>query len=236
MPTGSGRGRSSSKKARIYQALRHEILTLTFAPGRVLVEGALAGRFHVSKTPVREALALLEQDGLVETLPRRGYLVTLITVRDLHELFELRAAVEGAAAELAATRITPEELRRLERLLPPPQGLVERKRMRQFLDRNRRFHVIIARASRNERLARLVERTIEEMARLIAIGYETGHHAGIVAALRSGDGQRARAAVVDHVLLTQERVLKRETVGFQGGGPAPEATGGGWHAGEPRVG
>jgi DNA-binding GntR family transcriptional regulator len=202
--------RPRSKKERIYQALRHEILTLALTPGRVLVEGGLARRFAASKTPVREALACLEQDGLVEALPRRGYLVTPITVRDLHELFELRAALEGAAAELAATRITADELRRLERLLVPPQTLVAGRVLRRFLDRNRQFHLVIARASRNERLARLVARTIDEMARLIAIGYETGHHAEIVAALRSGDARRARAAVVDHILLTQERVLKHE--------------------------
>jgi DNA-binding GntR family transcriptional regulator len=131
-------------------------------------------------------------------------------VRDLHELFELRAALEGAAAELAAARITAGELARLEALLVPPQALVERRTLRRFVDRNRRFHVAIARASRNERLVRLVARTVDEMARLIAIGYETGQHADIVAALRAGDGTRARTAVVDHILLTQERVLKRE--------------------------
>jgi DNA-binding GntR family transcriptional regulator len=202
--------RPRSKKDRIYQALRHEILTLGLVPGRVLVEGALARRFRASKTPVREALACLAQDGLVEILPRRGYLVTAVTVRDLHELFELRAALEGQAAELAAGRITAEELAALERLLVAPETLVERRTLRRFLDRNRRFHLAIARASRNGRLERLIARTMDEMARLIAIGYETGHHAEIVAALRSGDARRARAAAVEHILLTQERVLKRE--------------------------
>src|SRR3990172_115792 len=104
-------GGGRSKKERVYHALRREILTLGLGGGRVRVEGAGARRFAVSKTPVREALALLEQDGLVETLPRRGYLVTGITVRDVHELFEIRAALEGAAAELAATRIAPAELK-----------------------------------------------------------------------------------------------------------------------------
>lgn len=210
----ASRGGGRSKKERVYHALRREILTLALAPGQVLVEGAVARRFGVSKTPVREALALLQQDGLVETLPRRGYLVTGITVRDVHELFEVRAALEGAAAELAATRITPAELTELEALLVPPQASVDRQALRRHLEGNRRFHVGIARASRNQRLTRLVGRTLDEMTRLIAMGYETGEHAELIAALRSGDGHRARAALVNHILVTQERVLKRETGGF----------------------
>jgi len=180
----------------------------------VLVEGAVARRFGVSKTPVREALALLQQDGLVESLPRRGYLVTGITVRDVHELCEVRAALEGAAAELAATRITAAELTELEALLVPPQASVDGKTLRRHLEGNRRFHVAIARASGNQRLTRLVGRTLDEMTRLIAMGYETGEHAELIAALRSGDGHRARAALVNHILVTRERVLKRETGGF----------------------
>jgi DNA-binding GntR family transcriptional regulator len=209
------RARPRSKKDRLYRSLRREILTLALAPGRLLVEGELARRFRTSKTPVREALACLEQDGLVATLPRRGYLVTPVTIRDVHELFEVRAALEGAAAELAAARITADELGRLEGLLtPPPAG--GRRAGRRDLDRNREFHLIIARASRNERLARLVERTLGEMTRLIALGYETGQHAEIVAALRRGDGPRARATVTDHIRQTQDRVLKREAAGLPG--------------------
>jgi len=210
----ASRGGGRSKKERVYHALRREILTLTLAPGQVLVEGAVARRFGGSKTPVREALALLQQDGLVESLPRRGYLVTGITVRDVHELCEVRAALEGAAAELAATRITPAELTELEALLVPPQASVDGKTLRRHLEGNRRFHVAIARASGNQRLTRLVGRTLDEMTRLIAMGYETGEHAELIAALRSGDGHRARAALVNHILVTRERVLKRETGGF----------------------
>jgi DNA-binding GntR family transcriptional regulator len=209
MRTSTGRRRPRSKKERLYDALRREILTLALAPGRMLVEGELARRFRTSKTPVREALACLEQDGLVETLPRRGYLITPVTVRDVHELFELRAAIEGAAAELAAVRITAEELGRLERLVPAPAARGAGA-VRRHVDQNREFHLIIARASRNDRLARLVERTLGEMTRLIVIGYETGQHAEIVTALRSGDGPRARMTMRDHILLTQDRVLKRE--------------------------
>src|SRR5580765_548059 len=111
VPRGGAR---SSKTAHLYQSLRSEILTMLLPPGTILVENALAARFSVSKTPIREALALLQQDRLVDSLPRKGYLVTAVTVEDQRELIELRAAIDGAAAELAAPRITPQELDALE--------------------------------------------------------------------------------------------------------------------------
>lgn len=211
--------RARSQKERIYRALRQDILAMVLPPGRVLVESQLAGRFRVSKTPVREALALLEQDGLVEILPRRGVLVTAVTVHDVHEMFELRIALEGAAAQLAAARITPEELERLEALVRQSQALpaggssprpTDRKVLQRVLEGNREFHLTIARASGNARLVRLVERTLDDMMRLIAIGYEVGQHVEILAALRTGDGEQARAIMASHVRTTLESVLKRE--------------------------
>ncbi len=208
---GGGR---PSKTARIYQALRHEILTLQLPAGSILVENALAARFAVSKTPLREALALLQQDRLIESLPRKGYLVTMVTVEDQRELIELRAALDGAAAELAARRITPQEVDALERVLMPPQQTFDAKAAKRLMDLNRRFHVGIARASGNRRLTELVERMVDETARLFAPGFHMGDHRDIIEALRSGDGARARAAAVNHILMTQDRARKREATGF----------------------
>jgi DNA-binding GntR family transcriptional regulator len=212
-------GRVRSQKARVYRALRQDILTLALPPGRMLVESQLARRFRVSKTPVREALALLDQEGLVEIMPRRGILVTAITVRDVREMFELRMALEGAAAQLAATRITGAEFERLEALVrqsrealadAPAVRPTDRKVLKRLLDTNREFHLTIARTSGNARLVRLVERTLDDMMRLIAIGYEIGEHVEILAALRTGDGEQARAMMINHVRTTLESVLKRE--------------------------
>jgi len=206
-----------SQKTRVYQRLRGDILTLALKPGELVVENELARRFGVSKTPVREALALLEQDGLVSVLPRRGYLVTAVTAADVYEMFEVRAALEGTAAELAATRMTAEDLERLEGLNNPREALLRegglrlgRHAMQQLLDYNRQFHLTIAAAARNGRLLKLIRRVLDDGMRLIAIGYVANEHDEILAALRAGDPVRARAAMVNHVLMTQERVLKGE--------------------------
>lgn len=204
----------SSKTAHLYQSLRNEILTMLLPPGTILVENALAARFSVSKTPIREALALLQQDRLVDSLPRKGYLVTAVTVDDQRELIELRAAIDGAAAELAARRITSQELDALQRLVLPSETPFEARAAKRYMDLNRKFHVAIARASGNQRLAQLVERLVDETVRLFAPGFHMGEHQEIIDALRTGDGARARAAAVNHILMTQDRVRKREATGF----------------------
>jgi DNA-binding GntR family transcriptional regulator len=206
----SRRGPAQSKKERIYRTLRQDILTLALRPGAVLVESALSRRFAAGRTTVREALALLQQDGLIAAMPRRGYLVAGITVSDVQELFEVRLILESAVAQLAASRITPEELAQLAALADPLDTVIEPRAMRRFLNRNREFHLGLARATRNARLVRLVERTLDEMTRMVAIAYQTGEHAEVVEALRSGDDKRAASAMANHVLMTRERVFKRE--------------------------
>ena len=203
-----------SEKDRIYQALRREILTLELSPRALLVETALARRFGVSKTPIREALAVLQRDGLVEALPRKGYLVTPITVNDVDDLFELRVALEGMAAELAAMRMSPEELAYLESLQPPRAVDPTVGDMRKFLDYNGNFHAAIARGSRNGRLVKLIQQVNEEMSRMIAASYEIGEHKTVLAALRSGNPAAARAAMVEHISASQSRALKRDIVDF----------------------
>ena len=203
-----------SEKDRIYQALRREILTLELSPRALLVETALARRFGVSKTPIREALAVLQRDGLVEALPRKGYLVTPITVNDVDDLFELRVALEGMAAELAAMRMGPEELAYLESLQPPRAVDPTVGDMRKFLDYNGNFHAAVARGSRNGRLVKLIQQVNEEMSRMIAASYEIGEHKTVLAALRSGNPAAARAAMVEHISASQSRALKRDIVDF----------------------
>ena len=97
------RGRSTPLRSQVTEILRDAILSGQLAPGSVLVERELAERLGVSKTPVREALSLLDHEGLVQTVPRKGYFVSPITVQDVHNYFGLRLILECASAEMAAS-------------------------------------------------------------------------------------------------------------------------------------
>ena len=93
------------------------IINQVLRPGERLMETQLADELGVSRTPVREAIRKLELEGLVVMVPRRGAYVAGISMRDIHEVFQVRGALEALAASLAAERITAEELEEMERQL-----------------------------------------------------------------------------------------------------------------------
>src|SRR5918997_618134 len=121
---------------RTYEALKQDVLTCALRPGAQIFEAELATRYGTSKTPVREALSTLVQEGLVQVLPRRGYLVAPITLRDVQEVFQLRLLLETAAAELAAEHITEEALRQLNALVEVRYTYRDRASYARFLRAN----------------------------------------------------------------------------------------------------
>ena len=195
----SRRTNRSSLKEEVYEAVRRDIMDGTFPPGDLLKERELAEKYGVSKTPVREALSLLEQDELLKAIPRAGYMVTQLTLRDLHEVYRLRVTLEAMAARLAARRITEKELEELEGLT----STSDPEEARLF---NRQFHSVVARASGNSRLAKMIEQLLDdtdrwaalEVARLTPALLLIGHQVEFEA-LRTRDPNTAEEAMRKHV-------------------------------------
>ena len=201
-----GRGKNSLKEE-AYRAIREKIINGSFSPGDLLKERELAEIYGVSKTPVREALCLLEQENLVEAIPRAGYMVTHITVRDVQETYQLRLLLEAEAIRLAVERITEDEIKALEEKADASSG----EQMRAF---NREFHIIIAWASGNSKLAKLIEKLIDEMDRMMALDPHifapTGpyEHSTMLEALRNRDAELAQEAMREHIEGACRRVLQ----------------------------
>ncbi|HLI15318.1 MAG TPA: GntR family transcriptional regulator [Acidimicrobiales bacterium] len=140
----------------VYAQLRNDIVTGKRPPGTPLVESALARHFGVSRTPVREALLQLRQDGLVER-SGRAHVVRQRSPEEILEIYEMRILLEGAAARGAARRRTDLDLSRLRRAHADMAALSEQ----QADDRvaaNRAFHKLIWAASHNRTLVDLLER------------------------------------------------------------------------------
>ena len=137
----------------LYDHLRARIVAGSLSPGGRIVERALTS-LGVSRTPIREALKRLEQDGLVVCLPHRGYRVRSASAEDGRRVYEVRRALEGLAGELAAERATPEDLNSMREALAAARSLLgteDAHPMRTYTDS---FHSRIAKASRNEFLVR----------------------------------------------------------------------------------
>jgi DNA-binding GntR family transcriptional regulator len=155
-----------SRPAGVLERLRALILTGEYGPEERLIEEQLAERLGVSRTPVRQALTMLEAEGLVEIAPNRGATVCSFSTEDVWDIYDLRAVLEGHAARRAAGRIERVELERLRELVGEMEGLAGRfedheEEIRTLVKLNQEFHWTIVEASRNRRLRRLINRTVE---------------------------------------------------------------------------
>ena len=191
---------------RAYERIRERIITLKLAPGAVLNEQALAADLDMGLVPVREALKLLAHDSLVVITPRHGLYVADVNVPDLERLSEMRLALEGLSARLAAGRATDDDLvvlkalRQEQAATPPDDG-------RRLFEVDHKFHQAVARAAHNKYLAEGLERLFGLSQRLWylalpKLGFLPGaveKHLDLVQAIESDDGDRAEAIMRQHV-------------------------------------
>ncbi|MEV0729323.1 GntR family transcriptional regulator [Polymorphospora sp. NPDC050346] len=191
-----------------YESIKNLILDNTYGPGAKLSEEDLATAVGVSRTPVREALRRLHAEGLIDWEANRGATVAAWSDQDLEEIFELRALLEGYGAELAASRITPEETAQLREL----SAQMERHAANRDADRiavcNAEFHAIILRAGRNRRLSALlgavvqtplVNRTFRRYDEA-AMARSMAHHRELIDAFEAGDRAWAGSVMRAHIL------------------------------------
>jgi DNA-binding GntR family transcriptional regulator len=212
-------GNKTNTKGAVSQALKlrdvleDEIVNGLLKPGDRLDEAALAERFQVSRTPIREAFKYLVGSGLVETLPNRGSFVASVGLPQLIEMFEVMAELEGMCARLAARRITDAESRELEDLLEGCARAREQGDPDAYYYENERFHDCIYRASHNGFLvqqARQLQMRLKPYRRLQLrvrnrAGTSLAEHREIVRAILAGDGEAAEACIQDHVKIQGER-------------------------------
>jgi DNA-binding GntR family transcriptional regulator len=199
-------------KKKIYRDLRRSIIVGRCDPGERLSVDDLAARYGTSVTPVRDALQMLSQEGLVTIKPRSGYFCTRITLKQLRDLLEMREILEVAAVERAAARITDEQLEQLEHVHSGYTGDDDESYDR-YTDENRRFHCLIAEASGNHELVDAMGHLHDRLARFMVMRHagETMEaiHGRVVRALRAHDVAAARQALLDEIGETRDAILDR---------------------------
>lgn len=208
-----GRARSSSsppaesRASRVYAALREGILSGRLAQGTRLLETELARSLRVSRTPVREALRRLQAEDLVELRPGRGLVVSELTTEAILELYNVRIALEGTAARLAARLMTPLELERLRRIQRELEQAVAAPDPRTLAALNTRFHQQICAAAKNRYLLEFTQRIYDALRRFkeTTLTYPgraremLTEHRAILRALEARDEERAEALAREHM-------------------------------------
>lgn len=198
--------------------LRRHILSCEMAPGSVLTEAGLTTRYQFGKATCRVALQRLVQEGLVRAVPRQGYVVAPITLKDVEEVFALRIQLEPLAARLAAGKIDVERLTMLERACRDDDtSLGIKSRIGIFMNANTAFHMAIAAHSGNARLERTLLGLMNEMSRLVALGFGVQgtkpgiehDHNSLIEALDHGDAKRAEQIALRHVATFRDMTLEK---------------------------
>jgi DNA-binding GntR family transcriptional regulator len=201
-----------TSKNLIYKEVRRSIIMGHRKPGERLDLEALSERYGTSVTPVRDALQMLSQEGLVTIKPRSGYFVTRITLKQLRDMLELREILEVASIERAATRITEKQLEQLEHVHAGYTGEDDESYDR-YMDENRHVHYLIAQASGNQELAEMLGHLLDRLARFMVLcraGQRLeSRHALLIKALRSRDIVTARQAMLNEINETRETILER---------------------------
>jgi len=201
--------RTLTEKA--YQCIKEGIVRGEIEEGVFLSEKEMMKRYQIGRTPFREACNRLHHEHLLEVVPRRGYLVPRMSLREVRDLFEVRVLVEGAMAELAAVRATEREIEELAHLadqsaLPTPS----RKDANHRAELNNAFHLRLATMAHNRELMRLEGSVLERALRLAySVAYSIGAqdqemslqtlHRPIVDAIRRRDRSAARKAVIHDI-------------------------------------
>jgi DNA-binding GntR family transcriptional regulator len=156
-----------SLRQRMYEAIKHSIITCELMPGEPISESDLAAYYSVSKTPVREALTSLQQYHFVDYTPNRGFTVSTISIKDVQEIYEARIFYETGLFRLALRHVTDAELCNLVELNEVTYDHGDSDSIDMYLQANTDFHMCIARAARNSRLSRHYQVILDEAQRLM---------------------------------------------------------------------
>jgi DNA-binding GntR family transcriptional regulator len=205
----------NSLTERAYTEIRRRILENELSAGTQVLEQELAEMLEMSRTPVREAMVRLADEGMVEVRPRHGMRVLPISADDMREIYDVLTALESMAAERVAARgVSPEELRALRQAVVDMDAALAADDLRTWAAADERFHLLLVEYCDNERLRALVSGYWDQShrVRLVTLGLRpkpvdsNKDHAAVVDAIARGDAVAARR------LHRQHRVRSGETL------------------------
>ncbi len=199
----------------VYEELRSLILTGKIKPGTRMMEIELAEDMGVSRTPIREAIRKLEKEGLVVIEPRKGAYASEVSVKDMEDILEVRANLEGLAAYLAAERMTEAEKKLLDETKERFKQAVADGNMADMIAYDTKFHHMIVESSRNNHLIHMVEQLQELVLRFRYIYYKDfkraedmiPEHQQICEEIVNGNGANARFEAFNHIDKLKDMIM-----------------------------
>lgn len=201
---------------RAYHTIRLAIRDLILPPGKALLEREISEALQMSRTPIREALVRLEMEGVVQLVPRRGFIVGPIEKKDLKEVYDIIKTLDGLAIEIATANVTDEELNSLEAIIIKQEVALKNENLKQWSFLDDLFHATIIEYANNKRLSAVIDSFADQSyrARLFTIKerpipmISIIEHKAIVSCMRAKDGKAAGMLIQSHRQRAQKEILE----------------------------
>jgi GntR family transcriptional regulator, rspAB operon transcriptional repressor len=200
-------GAVASLRDTAYDAIKHRIITCAFRPGEYINELQLSALLKIGRTPVHQALDRLMIEGMVEVIPRKGVIVKPVSLNEVLQIIEVRLINEPFGARLAAEHANDTDLAELGDVLRRAKRSAELRNVESMMLLDREFHLLVARAAKNDVLTDLLRNLHERSLRFwfISLNAPTQHesvqkeHAAILDAVRQRNPNKAEAAMRHHI-------------------------------------
>ena len=201
----------------VFNTLRDAILTGKLVPGERLMENQLADKLGVSRTPVREALRMLELENLVELVPRKGAQVLDMSEKDIVNILEVRSALEGLATSVACKKMSKEDLQQLKNMEVDFEKAVADNDVEHFVDIDEDFHDLIFAATENDKLISIFRNLRIQLYRYrmaqaknneTSMSTIVAHHRSIIRAIENHDAEEGASIAQGHIKYQTESILR----------------------------
>lgn len=200
-------GATASLRDKAYEAIKHRIITCAFRPGEYINELQLSAVLKIGRTPVHQALDRLMVEGMVEVIPRKGVIVKPVSLNEVLQIIEVRLINEPFGARLAAEQANDADLTELDEVLKRAKHWASLRNVENMMLLDREFHLLIARAAKNDVLIELLRNLHERSLRFwfISLNAPAQHesvqreHAAILEAISQRDPDAAESAMRYHI-------------------------------------
>jgi DNA-binding GntR family transcriptional regulator len=206
---------SNSLRYKAHQIIKDKIITFELKPGDEIREGSIAKELSMGRTPVREALLMLEHEKLIECRANLGYVVKKLTRKEAEDYYALREALELFSAPLIIERITPEAVTELEAILAESERCAEKNDIQGVAECNTEFHKLLYKATDSEAFVELIFQLIDKIRWLLAMavasrqgpGEALEDHSRIVDAIKKKDVEELKEEIRVHLRHAKDRYL-----------------------------
>lgn len=209
----------ASLRNKVFKHIKSQIINGAYGPGDTLLESRLADELGVSRTPIREAIRLLEMEGLVETTTKKGAVVLGISQKDVEDIYAIRQLVEGLAARWAAERLTPPELKELQKIYELMEFYAQKHDVEEVAELDNKFHQLIYEAAGSKILYLTLHNLHQfvQLARLKSLSVQNrlpqtlAEHHAILEAFQVKDGAAAEKALAEHVRMAYLNIHRQQS-------------------------